>query len=255
MDEARVMSTTSGQGVTPSSASRAAFSWDSAPPSRRAAPARADRRTWTMVVAGIAVLVLFLGALKALFARTDPPAHKAVVQIALVAPPPPPPPPPKPRDEPPKPKDEVKVDQPKPTPQEPQPTPQAPPPGPIGLDSQGSGPGDAFGLAGRPGGRDIIAGSGGGGLGYGLFGSNAARQIAQELARDPQLKSSAYRVELRIWIGKDGRIERGEIEHGSGDQDLDDRIRAGLRQIGTLHLAVPDKLPQPLRIRVTSTDA
>jgi protein TonB len=217
---------------------------------------RAGRRRWLVPVLSLAVAVPLLGmAVSALFTKVDAPKHKSVVQIALLAPPPPPPPKPK-EEPPPKPKEEVKIDQPKPTPDEPKPMPQAPPPGPIGVDAQGTGPGDSFGLAGRPGGRDIIgSGGGGGGLSLGLFGSSTARHIAQELARDPRLKSASYKVELRVWLSKDGRFERGEIVHGSGDAEIDRLIREGLRQVGALQTAVPQNLPQPLRIRVTSTDA
>src|SRR5262249_41941646 len=92
-----------------------------------------------------------------------PDARKAQrITLVTTAPPPPPKPPEKPPD-PPKPREVVKIDQPKP--QEAPPKPQesaAPPPGPLGLDAQGSGPGDGFGLAARPGGRDItIAAQGG----------------------------------------------------------------------------------------------
>ncbi len=230
--------------------------WGKPQPRKKAgdASAKGGRRRWLVPALSLVIGLPLAGfAVSSLFTHVDAPKHKSVVQIALL--PPPPPPPPKPKEEPPpKPKEEVKIDQPKPTPDEPKPMPQEPPPGPIGVDAQGSGPGDGFGLAGRPGGRDIIA-SGGGGLGLGLFGSSTARHIAQELARDPRLKTASYKVELRIWLGKDGRFERGEIVHGSGDSEVDKLIREGLRQVGALQTPIPQNLPQPLRIRVTSTDA
>jgi len=228
--------------------------WDAFGTSSRRATGLSARRTWAFVLGVAAVLLLVGGAMSMLFTRTDPPKHKAVVQIAIITPQTPPPPKPK-EEPPPPPKDEIKIDQPRPQPDEPQATPQAPPPGPLGLDAQGSGAGDSFGLAGRPGGREITASRGGGGLDFSLLGKNAARQIAMELARDPRLKSSPYRVEIRIWLSKDGRIEREEIVQGTGDRELDALIKEGLRQISVLHLTVPENLPQPLRIRVTSTDA
>jgi periplasmic protein TonB len=203
------------------------------------------------LLVGLCLALPLLGiALSALFTKTEPGKHKIVTQITLVAPPPPPPQPKPP--EPPKPKEELKVEQP-PTPQPKQDN-SEPPPGPLGLDSQGTGPGDAFGLAGRPGGRDII-GSGGGGLDLTLFGNNAARQIAQDLARNPKLKSAMYKIEIRVWLARDGRIEREEIVRGTGNRDLDEMIREGLNELGAIHQPVPENLPQPLRIRVTSTDA
>jgi protein TonB len=98
-------------------------------------------------------------------------------------------------------------------------------------------------------------GGGGGGMGFAMFGSGTARYIAQELAREPKLKSSQYQIEIRVWISKDGRFRREEIVRGTGDRDLDTLIQAGLNQLGTLSTPVPQDLPQPLRIRVTSSDA
>ncbi len=233
------------------SAAAKTFDWDT-PSKPQPKPAALRQRLFVSValVVGISVLAL---ALSMLFGRTDPPKHKSVVQISLL----PPPPPPKPKEEPPpKPKEVVKLEPPTPTPQPPTPTPQAPPPGPLGVDAAGNGPGDGFGLAARPGGRDIIVGGGGGGgLNRTLFGTNAARQIAQDLARNPRLKDVVYKIDIRVWVSKDGRLEREEIVRGTGDRELDALIREGLRQISALRTPVPDNLPQPLRIRVTSTDA
>jgi protein TonB len=211
-------------------------------------------RRYMPLALGLGLGLPLLGiAISALFTKVEPGKHKIVTQITLVAPPPPPPPPqPKP-PEPEKVKEEVKIEQPKP---EPKPEPSAPPPGPLGLDAKGSGPGDSFGLAGRPGGRDIIASSGsGGGLDMTLFGAGAARHIAQELARNPRLKNSIYRIEIRVWLSRDGRFEREEIVQGTGDLELDNLIREGLSEVGAIRQPVPENLPQPLRIRVTSSDA
>jgi len=204
------------------------------------------------VVLGVPLLVM---ALTLLFTKTDPGKHKVVTQISLIAPPPPPPKPPevKPPD-PPKMKEEVKLDEPKPADQ-PKAAPEQPPAGPLGLDSAGTGPGDGFGLAGRPGGRDIVMGTGGGGLGTSLFGSSTARHIAQQLARDPKLKGTPYRIEVRIWLSKDGRFEREEIVKGTGDRELDVLIGNALRQVSALQQPLPPNVRQPLLIRVTSSDA
>jgi periplasmic protein TonB len=216
---------------------------------------KASRRARVLPLAvGLALGIPLLAlALSLLFTKTDPGKHKMVTQITLVAPPPPPKPEEKPPD-PPKVKDEVKLDEPKPQ-DEPKPAAEQPPAGPLGVDAQGTGPGDGFGLAGRPGGRDIIGSGAGGGLGLTLFGSTTARHIAQELARDPKLRSSSYQIEIRIWLSKEGRFEREEIVRGTGDRELDALIRAGLDQLSAVQSPVPQNLPQPLRIRVTSSDA
>jgi protein TonB len=219
-------------------------------------PAAKRRRVAPLVVGGVLGVALLGMAISALFTNTDVGKHKTVTQISLIPPPPPPKPPEEKPPEPPKPREEVKLDPPKPV-DEPKPAPEQPPAGPIGLDATGTGPGDGFGLAGRPGGRDITVGGGGGGGGMGLslFGSSTARHIAQELARDPKLRATQYKIEIRIWLTQDGRIEREEIVRGTGDRDLDAQIRTDLSQIGAIPIPVPQNLPQPLRIRVTSSDA
>lgn len=213
-------------------------------------------------VAAVTGLVLAAWAIwHFLKSEAAPQPQRKVTQIAVLRPPPPPPPPKTPEKppEPPKIKDEVKVDPPKPvdTPKADAPK-EAPPPGPLGVDAQGTGPGDGFGLAGRPGGRDITlggTGSGGGGLGHSLFANGVARHIAQELARQGALRSVEYRVELRVWLTRDGRLERWEIARGSGDAALDRLLGDGLAHIAALRQPMPDGMAQPLRIRVTSADA
>jgi periplasmic protein TonB len=226
-----------------------------------AAAARGRGPTWWRWAAAAAAVATaawvvwwFLGL------ESTPQPQRKVTQIAVLRPPPPPPPPKTPEKppEPPKVKEEVKLDPPKPV-DEPKPADapkDAPPPGPLGVDAQGTGPGDGFGLTGRPGGRDITLGaSGGGGLNHSLFANGVARHIAQELARQAALRSVEYRVELRVWIGRDGRIERWELARGSGDAALDRALTDGLARVGSLRQPAPDGMAQPLRIRVTSADA
>lgn len=203
-----------------------------------------------------------------LASESEPQPARKIAQITLVRPPPPPPPPPpKPPEKPPEPpriKEEVKVEPPKPVEQpktEEAPKEAAPPPGPLGVDGAATGSGDGFGLAAREGGRDITLGpanTGGSarqGLNHALFANGVARHIAQELARLGPLRGYEFRVELRVWMGRDGRIERAEIARGSGDAELDRLLEDGLARIAALRQPLPEGMTQPLRIRVTSADA
>ncbi|HEX4598776.1 MAG TPA: hypothetical protein VH278_13360 [Burkholderiaceae bacterium] len=209
-----------------------------------------------MVVVSLAA-VSFIGLISATLLKPMPAdRHKIQQVVVLRVPPPPPPKPPEKPPEPPKQREEIKLDQPKPI-DEPKAAQEAPPPGPLGLDAQGTGPGDAFGLAARQGGRDItLAGNGhGGGLGFTTFASATARFIAQELARDEDLRAANYQVEVRVWLSPSGHLERYELIRGTGNPDLDRKIRDGLAQVGNLRQSIPEGLPQPIRIRVTSSDA
>lgn len=228
------------------------------PPNPMAATGRRPA-AWRWAAALVALLLAGWAIWWFLGLQSTPQPQRKITQIAVLRPPPPPPPPKTPEKppEPPKVKEEVKLDPPKPDEPKPADAPkEAPPAGPLGVDAQGTGPGDGFGLAGRPGGRDITLGaSGGGGLNHSLFANGVARHIAQELARLNTLRSVEYRVELRVWIGRDGRIERWEIARGSGDAALDRALGEGLAKVAALRQPAPEGLAQPLRIRVTSADA
>ncbi len=220
------------------------------------APQGARPRAWTIAIALLVLAVAAWMAWKFLGAEKEEAPKRTVQRITVLRPPPPPPPPPKQEKppEPPKVKEEVKIDPPKPA-EQPK-ADAAPPPGPLGVDAQGTGPGDGFGLAGRPGGRDIVLGGGGGGgatnaLANATFASGVARHVAQELARDAKLRASEYRVVLHVWINRDGRVERHQIVTGSGNAEVDAWVTEGMARIGSLRQPVPEGLPHPLRIRVT----
>ena len=238
----------------------------------RSAPASTRRVARTLFWLGALVLLGLIGWLVLKFFRmeAEPEIKHKVTQIQIVRPPPPPPPPPKPPEkipEPPKIKEEVKIDPPKPveTPKADTPPPEAPPPGPLGVDAAGTGPGDSFGLAGRPGGRDVTLGEGSPGPKIGgpptsalsttLYANNVARQIAQELGRNGGLRNVEYRVDLRVWLDRDGRIERHEIARSSGDPAVDQLIADGIGRLSAMRQGMPENMKQPLRIRVTSADA
>lgn len=210
-------------------------------------------RNVLVAVAALGVLCVIAWFLYGLFSGPVVEPRKAQKITLINQPPPPPPKPPEKPPEPPKIKEEIKVEPPR-VDDAPKPT-ESPPPAPLGLDASGSGAGDSFGLAANKGGRDIIASGVGGMGGATLFGSATARFIAQELARITKLRGLEYRIELKVWIAKDGRFERWEIVRGTGDAELDRNIREGLTQVGALRQPVPEGLPQPIRIRVTSSDA
>jgi protein TonB len=187
------------------------------------------------------------------------PAKKQVVQIALLKPPPPPPPPPE--IKPPEPevhKEEVKMPEPEP---EPQPAQQdAPPPGEqLGLDAEGGGGNDGFGLAARKGGTDITRlGGAEGGLGrdkLAWFAGMVQSHLQAYFSRNEKLRTADYRIVLRVWFAKDGRIERFELVDSTGNATLDGSIRLAMDSMPPLRQPVPTDIPQPVKLRVTSRGA
>ncbi|SEL01657.1 outer membrane transport energization protein TonB [Nitrosovibrio tenuis] len=207
------------------------------------------------------IVVLVLGAAVALglwlkdFLGSDkPPPKTSLQQITLLKPPPPPPPPP-PEQKPPEPvvKEEVKLPEPAPEPMD-----QAdePPPGPdLGIDAEGTGSGDAFGLVGKKGGADLI---GGGAKGnpwawYDAIVNDAVNSAFQEaLAREKALKDKTYKVVVKMWIDATGKVTRTALVDKTGDLKVDELLKDVLQNLRALRDAPPADMPQPIKIRVTS---
>ena len=211
---------------------------------------RARERVRTIAALGVTALVLGLLAYgaRALMSEAGHKRHQ-VQQISLIRPPVPPPPPPQVE----KPKEEVKQEI-----KEPEPKDDSPPPdAPLGLDAKGTSGSDGFGLAGRPGGREITSlGDTGAGDGRGfLFYANQLQaQLQDELNQQKKLKGSDYRATVAVWIGQDGHVQRVDLTGSTGDSDTDKVLReaiAGARRLK----APPANMPQPLRLRITSRGA
>lgn len=150
------------------------------------------------------------------------------------------------------------------------PPPDAPPPssappagGPLSIASEATGAGDAFNLAGNPGGRGLLTGgglgdgSGDGQLGggsaasrYGWYYSRLAAGIEDEFRRQKDLVSAATRAEVRVWVDPAGVVTRVQLVRTTGNPRLDQAIQSvvGLR----FREPPPDDLPMPMILRVTA---
>jgi protein TonB len=202
---------------------------------------------------------------------------KQVQQISVVKPPdqPPPPPPPKPEIKPPEvkeekipePEPEAKPDEPEP---EPEPEAEAPPAGEdLGVDAEGGAGGDSFGLVGKKGGagligsgsgkgtgdgKSTIGGGGGGGNAILWYAQHVQRELASELdtALKDRARQTSYTAVLQVWISPNGDIERVELVNSSGTAVIDDALKAALSQIRGRFKPPPERMPQPLKIRIRS---
>lgn len=221
---------------------------------------RALRRgAW--VVAALALGAALWLALAPLFETSGPARKQVVQQIQLVRPPPPPPPkePVKPPQM--KPREEVRVDQPKPEPQQ-QARADEPPSPQLGLDVQGGAGGDAFGLVGRPGGRDIITlgkeGGPGGGIGgagrlqFAFYTNQLQQRVQEEISRNHKLREGDYRAVVLVWVGRDGRIQKVDVRDTSGDATRDRLIQSALSAMAPMREPPPENMPQPVQLRITS---
>lgn len=202
-----------------------------------------------IVGGGVIVAAALLVWLIRGFVGSAPPTPKKVVQeIQVVRPPPPPDTPPPP---PPPPKDDVSVPDPQDqAPPDPSPSNEPPPGEQLGVDADGAGGGDSFGLVGRKGGRDLFA-SGGSALAW--YGGVVKDRILEELAKsDKKAGGSTFSISVKVWVRADGVVERVKLVGSTGDRDRDKTIEATLLKMGRLAQPPPANLVQPINIRVVS---
>lgn len=206
---------------------------------------------------GIVLVLLLLVSVAWYFIKTmlEKPIVKPkrqIQKITLVRPPPPPPPPPK-MEKPPEPEEKITEPKPEPKPEQPEPEKASdePPPGDdLGLDAEGSGAGDAFGLVGHKGGRGLIGGHGGGRFGW--YAGVVKQDIETLLSDNDAIRKKSYSVILKIWLAPGGRIDRVKVVGSSGDPGLDKALEQVLSSGGSLSEAPPEDLPQPIKLRITS---
>lgn len=214
-----------------------------------AKPAPRKKRYAPRIIIGVAAVLLCAGLV--LFVRNTlsggaPPVKKVVQEIHVIRPPPPPPdqPPPPP----PPPEEKVEV----PDPQEkPDPTPSKDPPAgeKLGLDAEGSAGGDAFGLLGNKGGRELV---GSGGSAFAWYAGLLKNQILDALDSEKKARTGGYSVVVRVWVRDDGTIERVNIVQSSGDRERDQVIETALSRMGRLSQAPPADMPEPISLRIVS---
>jgi protein TonB len=166
-----------------------------------------------------------------------------VVQIIRPPPPPPeqPPPPPPPEKAPePLPKD---VPEPQPE-QQPDQAPQQP----LGIDAEGSAGGDAFGLAARAGGSDLIGGNGT--APYAWYTNRMRDVIKDKLAESPCAKSAKGSLSTRVVVGADGHVKQIKMTSTSGNAQLDQCVDKVLASITSLGDAPPPGMPEQVNLRL-----
>jgi type IV secretory pathway VirB10-like protein len=193
------------------------------------------------------VLVLIVFGVHRLATSKPEQTKKVVQEIKVIRPPPPPPnvPPPPP----PPPKDTVDVPDPQAPQPDPTPTDQAPPGEQLGVDADGTGGGDGFGLVGRKGGRDLLAS---GGSAFAWYAGQIKNQLLEELGKDPKIRSGSYSLVVKVWVKSDGSIERVALSNSSGDRDRDHLIEAAITRVGRISQGPPSGMPQPVSLRIAS---
>jgi len=205
-----------------------------------------SKRSWLpalVALAVIAVSIPLVWYLRALVASKPASEKRQVpVVVKIIRPPEPPPEPPPPPPE--------KVPEPIPqeTPEE-KPVEQAPESAQLGLDAEGTAGGDSFGLIGHAGGRDIL----GSGTGPFVFYAGLVKEVVLDaLSSVDRIKRSKYSVNVKVWIGADGRVERAALSDSTGNKDLDGAIEQALTHASHVREAPPLEMPQPITLKLVS---
>jgi len=212
--------------------------------------AKSKQKRRILAVAVVVLTPALIGAgafaLVRSFLNSAPGQPKKIVQeIKVIRPPPPapdlPPPPPPP---------EEKVDIPDPQhPPDPTPSDEPPPGEQLGLDAEGSAGGDAFGLLGRKGGRDLLAS---GGSAFAWYAGLIKNEILERLSDETQARTGQYAMVVRVWVREDGTIERIRVAESSGNATRDRAVEAALARITRLSQAPPADMPEPISLRIVS---
>lgn len=173
------------------------------------------------------------------------PPKKVVQEVRLIRPPPPPPETPPP---PPPPEEEVDVPEPE---DQPEPTPSdEPPPGEqLGLDADGTAGSDGFGLVGRKGGRDLLAG---GNAAFTWYSTLVKDELLEALQDEARARVGSYSIRVQVWVRGDGSVERFRLAQSSGDRERDRAIEAALSRVAKLSRSPPTDMPQPISLRIVS---
>jgi periplasmic protein TonB len=205
------------------------------------------KRHWLPVTL-VVVLVGCVGGGAVAFVRgflnAEAPTPKKLVQeIRVIRPPPPPPDTPPP---PPPPEEEVDVPDIKPDPVAEN---EAPPMEQLGLDVDGAAGGDAFGLLGRKGGRDLL---GSGGSAFAWYAGLVKGEILDRLQDVKAARSGAYSVVIKVWVKSDGSVENIRLAQSTGSRERDAAIENELARITRISQGPPADMPQPMSLKLVS---
>lgn len=210
---------------------------------------RTVRRHVSRLAGGVLGLLLILGFVwfvrTMMAAKSNKPGRQ--VQVVQVIRPPPPPPPDQPPPPPPeKTEQALPKDEPEPAPDN---TP-APADQPLGVDAEGSAGGDAFGLAARRGGSDLVGGTGS--APFAWYTNRIADAIRERLSSLPCAKTSKGSLSFHVKIDAEGKFTQAELATTTGNTKLDQCIEAGVASTPAIGDRPPPGMTEQITIKVVS---
>jgi len=116
------------------------------------------------------------------------------------------------------------------------------------VDAEGSAGADAFGLAARHGGSDLIGGTGS--APYAWYTNRMRDAIKERLTAAPCTKSAKGTVSTRILVGADGHVKQIKLTTTTGNAKVDECVDKVLASITTVGDAPPPGMPEQVNLRV-----
>jgi len=116
--------------------------------------------------------------------------------------------------------------------------------------AQGAAGEDAFGLAARRGGSDLVGGNGG--AAFAWYTNRLKDAVLDKLAAEACTKSQKLSASVRIWLEPDGRIKEVKLATTTGNRNLDTCIQGALGSLPHFNEAPPLEMPQPITLKIMS---
>ena len=206
----------------------------------------AQRRFASRLAGGLFAVLLIAGIVwfvHTMMSLKTSKSERLVQTIQVIRPPPPPPdqPPPPPPE---KTEEPLPKDVPQPTPDQPDQAPDQP----LGIDAEGSAGGDAFGLAARAGGADLIGGTGT--APFAWYTNRMRDAIKDRLSAAPCTKSAKGSVTTRVLVGLDGRVKQIKLTTTTGNSKVDECVEQVLASITSMGDAPPPGMPEQVNLKV-----
>ncbi len=88
---------------------------------------------------------------------------------------------------------------------------------------------------------------------FNTYASVIKNELQRHLARRAELKRRQYRIEVRVWVGEDGRLKNFELLGTTNDGETDEAIRNVLAAFSSFSDPPPAKMPQPIRLRIVAS--
>jgi outer membrane biosynthesis protein TonB len=176
-----------------------------------------------------------------------------------------PPPPPKVKEKPPEPKIEEKkqeIEEPEQKEPEPEPTndnaDDEPPPGDdLGLDAEGTGGADGFGLKARKGGRSLIGGDGAAALmrKYGwytrIIQDELRKKINQYMDDNGGIPEGDLNAVIQIKLDDTGKIVQFNLFRSTGNQTMDSAVEQVLA-VARISEPPPRHMPRTIKLKIAA---